>query len=115
VVTGGGPSDSGAAATERLGWVREEAGPQFPDLELQRYVQAIEVTHDRTGAAERIGVQLGQGVVDVLRSPHVLAGTVPQICDDLRSRREEYGASYLGISTDQLAAFTPVVAELAGT
>jgi hypothetical protein len=72
------------------------------------------VTDDRYRAATDIGTRLGLGADEVLRSPHVLVGTVTQMCDDLRKRRDEFGVSYLGLSADYVEAFAPVVAALAG-
>jgi hypothetical protein len=51
----------------------------------------------------------------ILASPHALIGRVEQIVEDLRERREHYDISYLTIYADQLDAFSPVVARLAGT
>ena len=48
-------------------------------------------------------------------TPHALLGSTEQICDQLVERRERWGISYLGMSGDQLDAFAPVVARLAGT
>ena len=78
------------------------------------YVHVIEVTDNRRSAADAISARVGLTADDVLASPHVLVGTVAQMCADLRQRREEYGVSYLGLSADYIHAFAPVVAELAG-
>jgi hypothetical protein len=52
-------------------------------------------------------------------SPSVLVGTVAQIVDTLRARREQLGISYLqldaGIPAPDLDAFAPVIETLAGT
>jgi hypothetical protein len=49
----------------------------------------------------------------------VLVGTVAQIVDTLRARREQLGLSYLqldaGFPTPDLHAFAPVIEILAGT
>jgi hypothetical protein len=50
----------------------------------------------------------------VLESPCFLAGTVPQIADDLRERREQLGISYYSLLPGGLQAFAPVLQELAG-
>ena len=44
-----------------------------------------------------------------------LVGTVDEICDTLVARREEWGVSYVVVGDDNLDAFAPVVARLAGT
>jgi hypothetical protein len=47
--------------------------------------------------------------------PHVLAGSVDEICDQLEARRERYGISYVTVGARALHDFAPVVARLAGT
>jgi hypothetical protein len=51
--------------------------------------------------------------------PHVLAGSLDQVVDDLQQRREQYGFSYIvigsGFSGDAWRTLGPVVAKLAGT
>jgi hypothetical protein len=42
-------------------------------------------------------------------------GTVEEICETLRERRERYGISYLTVFERDMEAFAPVVARLAGT
>ena len=46
--------------------------------------------------------------------PNALIGSVEQICDTLRERRERYGFSYITLSDRNADAFAPVVAALAG-
>jgi hypothetical protein len=46
--------------------------------------------------------------------PHVLIGTVDEICADLEARRERWGFSYVVVQGDSMDAFAPVVARLAG-
>ena len=42
--------------------------------------------------------------------PHVLAGSVGEICDQLEARRERYGVSYVTVGARGLEDFAPVVA-----
>ena len=49
------------------------------------------------------------------RSPHVLTGGVDEIVAEIVRRREQYGFSYVQIMEQQMEAFAPVVARLAGT
>ena len=48
-------------------------------------------------------------------TPFALIGTAGQIADDLRERRERWGFSYVIVGAEDVDAFAPVVAELAGT
>ena len=53
---------------------------------------------------------------DQLRAaPLALIGSVPEIIDTLRRRREELGFSYIVVHEAEFEALAPVVAELAGT
>ena len=45
--------------------------------------------------------------------PHLLAGTVDQIGEQLREAREEYGISYLVVFDEHMEHFAPIVAHLA--
>ena len=46
---------------------------------------------------------------------NVLTGSIDEIVDDLRTRRERWGFSYYVIFEPYIDAFAPVVARLAGT
>jgi len=99
----------------KLGYIREGAGDRFEEIELQvRYFMAA-VTDDALGYAEALAPMFGVSAEEGLLSSAVLAGTVDQICDTLVERRETTGVSYVVLGDDQLDAFAPVVARLAGT
>jgi len=51
---------------------------------------------------------------EMMAHPHALMGSVDAICEELERRREEFGLSYFTIGDDQMEAFAPVVARLAG-
>jgi probable F420-dependent oxidoreductase len=100
---------------EKIGWVREGAGPRFDDIELQiRYFVAA-ITDDANGLAEAMAPGLGVSATEALQSGVALAGTVDEVCDILTKRREEWGVSYIVLGDDTFEAFAPVVARLAGT
>jgi probable F420-dependent oxidoreductase len=108
--------DGTPAATERkLGWIRDAAGPRFGAIELQVRVHLALVTDDRDGTIDALAGGFGLTPDEARATPHALIGTPEQICDDLVERRERYGISYLGLSGDQMDAFAPVIARLAGT
>ncbi len=53
---------------------------------------------------------------DQLRAaPAVVIGSVPEIIDTLRTRREALGFSYIVVHEAEMEALVPVIAELAGT
>jgi alkanesulfonate monooxygenase SsuD/methylene tetrahydromethanopterin reductase-like flavin-dependent oxidoreductase (luciferase family) len=114
-------ADATAEATDRkLGWIREEAGARFDDLELSIVAPFVFVTDDRTALAESIaagldtpdGVDTGRAAV--LDSPYVLLGTIEEIAETLVARRERWQLSYYVCNDDSVDTLAPVVAELAG-
>lgn len=58
---------------------------------------------------------MGVSAEDVDGSPIALIGTVGQIIERLRERRERFGFSYVVVHEAEIEAFAPVVAALAGT
>ena len=111
---GSGPNATEQATAEKLGWIRDAAGPRFESLELHVRVHLTVVTDDRDGMAATLGPAFGLSPDQALRSPHALAGSVEQIVDDLLERRERWGISYIGIGLDAMHALAPVVARMAG-
>jgi probable F420-dependent oxidoreductase len=98
---------------ERIGWIRDAAGPRFESIELQILGAMEQITDDREGYAERLAPLFGLDAAAALEMPIVLVGTVDQICDDLVRRREQFGFNYVVVH--DLEAFAPVVERLAGT
>jgi probable F420-dependent oxidoreductase len=100
---------------ERVRLVRETAGPRIAQLELNVLVQRVIVTDDRRKAAQELTARWPSlTAADVLTSPYVLVGTVEEIVDDLRARRERWGISYVMTHEPYMDALAPVVARLAG-
>jgi probable F420-dependent oxidoreductase len=108
---------SGAALEEKVGWVREAAGDRFDALELNCNVFEVEITSDRPGTVERLAARYGCEAAQLRDSPHIWVGSVEEIAEDLRARRDRLGLSYYAILGDLelLHAGAPVVAALAGT
>jgi len=105
----------------KIGWVREAAGNRYADLELSIVVPFVLVTDDREGTANAIAASLPPdpdadlSAEGVLASPHVLIGSVDQICATLVERRERWDLSYYVFNDDAIDTVAPIVAELAGT
>ena len=103
-----------AATEEKVGWIREAAGDRLDSIELGFTVFFASVTSDRESIASAIAPSMGLEPRDVLEMPHFLLGTIEQIEDDLKARRERFGFSHVivpGEVADQLA---PIVERLAG-
>jgi probable F420-dependent oxidoreductase len=86
----------------KIAWIRDAAKERFEHLELG-YTVFHAVVHN------------GHSPASLRTSPHVLTGSVEQIVAEVVERRERYGFSYVQIMEQQMEAFAPVVARLAGT
>jgi probable F420-dependent oxidoreductase len=99
----------------RVEWVRNGAGDRFDEIELQNLCFVCAVTDDREAMAAQMAPLMGVDPDVALDIPVVVLGTVAQICDTLRRRRERWGFSYFVFHDAEIDSFAPVVAELAGT
>ena len=105
-----------SAVDERIRLVREVAAKERDaGLEISTLIQRVVVTDDRRKAAEELTNRWTQLNVDeILQSPYVLMGSVEQIVENLRARRDRWGISYCVVHEPYMDAFAPVVARLAG-
>ena len=103
-----------AATTEKLEWIKEAAGDRFEHIELGAWVFMASVTEGREAVAAAIATGFGAEAGDVLQMPHFLIGTVDELVDDLRARRERFGFSFVVVPGESAEAFAPVVERLTG-
>jgi probable F420-dependent oxidoreductase len=103
------------ATEEKLRWIKEAAGDRFAEIELAVSIFVANVTDDRGAVAEVMAPGIGCEPRDVLEIPHFLIGTVEQIVEDLKVRRERFGISYVAIPGEAAEAMAPVVERLTGT
>jgi probable F420-dependent oxidoreductase len=106
---------SDAATREKLEWVRAAAGERFDSLEINTLIQAVAVADQRMAAADQLASRFKVAREVVLETVYVAVGTIEEICETLRQRRERYGISYLTVFERDMEAFAPVVERLAGT
>jgi probable F420-dependent oxidoreductase len=104
-----------AAVTEKVDIIRAAAGDRFADLELNIRAFRVCVTDDAAGEIRGIAGLLQVDDALVAESPFALIGTTSTIADLLRQRRAELGVSYVIVGGEDIDAFAPVVAALAGT
>ncbi len=104
-----------AAVDEQLGWIRIAAKERAGDLELQMVASPVVVSADPTTTAGRIAESVGLTPEELLRSPHVLVGSIGEICAELERHRERWGVSYWTVPASTLPAIAPVIERLAGT
>ena len=111
VALGVPPTEPEEAAAEKVGWLREAAGPRFDQLELNLNLMAV------TDQVPRyISAQMGLTAAGLAASGSVAAvtGTTDEMCATLLRRRERLGISYLMVSDELMEVFAPVVERLAG-
>jgi probable F420-dependent oxidoreductase len=105
------------AVDAKVGVVREAAAAadRLDQIEMNIRVFLVNVTDDRTSAITGLAGALGvdEGLIDT--SPFALIGSTAQMVEWLRERRERWGFSYIIVGQQDVDAFAPVVAELAGT
>ncbi|WP_030608426.1 LLM class F420-dependent oxidoreductase [Streptomyces sclerotialus] len=95
---------------------QEAAAGRAAPAELNMLVQRVVITNDRRAAAREFAAYgLGLDVDQLLDAPTLLFGTVRQIADQLRERRERYGFSYITVLDAALETFAPVIEELRGS
>jgi probable F420-dependent oxidoreductase len=109
------PNASPERTREKVAWVKDAAGDRFDDLELNALIGFVMITDDASGIAETMAPHFGIDVADALHIPLALLGTLDEMAEELRWRREEYGISYWSIEADSWEALGPMVAKLAGT
>jgi probable F420-dependent oxidoreductase len=111
VALGVPPTESEAGVADRVGWLREAAGPRFDQLELNLNLMAVGDQVPRY-----VSAQLGLTAAGLAASGSVAAlmGTTDEMCTILQRRREGLGISYLMVGDELMDSFAPVVERLAG-
>jgi probable F420-dependent oxidoreductase len=99
---------SARACDEKVAWVRE----QGRDVEMNILVGSLAVGEVEP-ALQRFSRDM-ETPIEILRdSPHVLAGSVSEMAQQLEVRRQRWGFSYIVVREDVMEDFAPVVAKLA--
>lgn len=77
-------------------------------------IQAVVITGDRQAAAAELAAERFSPFTsqDVLDTPFLLIGTIDEIADQLRERRERYGFSFITVHEPFMRAFAPVIGRL---
>jgi probable F420-dependent oxidoreductase len=110
-----GSSGAAAPTDAKIAAIREAAGDRFDRLELQTRIHLVLPTDDRDTLVESTAPDFGLTPAEAREMPHVLVGTVDQMCDDIRRWRDRWGISYVTWSADALETMAPVVEGLTGT
>ena len=106
-----------ATVTARIEHVRQVAGERFGKIELSMVATVVLADQPRP-AAERFARERGwEGISaeQVLEMPSIFIGSADRIVDDMRARRERYGASYYVVLDRAMEVVAPIIERLAGT
>ena len=96
----------------QVAWIRDAARDRDVAPRLAATALPALVTDDIADAATRLATPTGLTSDEVLVSPHVLIGSVGQICDALEFRRDRWSLCTWSIPQGALATFAPVIARL---
>jgi probable F420-dependent oxidoreductase len=112
---GQAPNMNPASTDQKLQWVRDAAGSRYDDIEIQAFAGFVHFADDPMEMATAMAPAFDTTPEEVLDSPVALVGTVDSMIETLERRRERWDMSYHVITHDQIEAFAPVVARLAGS
>ncbi len=108
-----GQATEGATA-RKVQIVREAAGARFERLELNVIVGDAGIVGSGRPPLESLMTATKSIASSLIGTPYVLYGTLGQLRDQLRARRDRLGISYYAIPGRAMEAMAPLVAELAG-
>jgi probable F420-dependent oxidoreductase len=105
------PTETEAGVAERIGWIREAAGPRFDQLELNLNLMAVGQQVPRY-----IASQMGLTAESLARAGAVaaLTGSTDEMVETLQRRREKLGISYIAVGDELMEGLASVVERLAG-
>ena len=119
---GGRPDDPSNAADmnpaqtdQKLQWVRDAAGARYDDVEIQSFAGFTLFTEDSKSVAEAMAPAFDCQPDEVLDSPVALVGTVDEMIETIKRRRDRWQMSYHVVGSEVMDEFAPVVAALAGS
>ncbi|WP_405797279.1 TIGR03621 family F420-dependent LLM class oxidoreductase [Streptomyces sp. NBC_01506] len=102
-------ADPQQTLTDRVAYVRAEAGARFGALELNLFVAAVILT-PTPAALTRVRRKSPNLTEDqVLRLPQILTGPVPRITETLHRYRDTHGLSYFSVRAEHMTDFAEVI------
>ena len=109
-------SMTGEVITEKVALVADaaEAAGRLDHIEMNIRAFFVSVTDDRAGQVSGMAQMIGVEEQMIENSPFALIGSPDHMIETIQARREQYGFSYVIVGPDELEAFAPVVAALAG-
>lgn len=106
-----GPVAPAAELHERIDWIKQAAGDRFNEIELAFSLMGVLVP-----GAPHQPPRWGPDPAELAAagSLFVVQGTPDEMSQQLRQRRDTFGASYIVVPEDAMETFAPVVELLAG-
>jgi probable F420-dependent oxidoreductase len=102
------------AVDEKVAITKAAAGDRWDQIELNVRAFMVNFTDNRSGTMAAIAGAIGVDPSMVEQTPFALVGTPEQMVEDLISRRDRWGFSYVIVGAEDVDKFAPVVAALAG-
>ena len=101
----------------KVGTVRDAAigAGRLDEIEMNIRAFLVMITDDVASSIETLSAFTGAPAEVIESSPFALVGPPERVVDVLRERRDRWGFSYVIVGQDDIDAFAPVVAALAGT
>ena len=99
---------------KKIAWIRDGAGQRFDDIEIEIGAYFTFVVDHAKSVVDNMADAFGLSEEEMRTHPHGLFGGVETIKEELQRRRETFGISYVTIGEDNIDAFAPIVADLAG-
>jgi len=103
------------AAERKIALFRAAAAERLDRIDLGIYLADAGVTDQPRSLFDGIAMRLKGAAAQLVDSPFFLYGSVADIVEQLRVRRERYGFSYVGVPEKAMEPFAAVVRELRGT
>lgn len=105
---------SAGACDRKLGWVRQEAGARFAELDLSLLLHEVCLTEEPEAAYRQLAESMETELEVVRQSPVVLVGSFSEVVEQLQQRRRRWGINEWVVREAHLDLFAPVVAQLSG-
>ena len=112
--TAAGATGTPDRTDEKIAAIRSGAGHRFDEIELQTRVHMVIESDDRANTLDAMAPAFDLSPKDAGSMPHVLVGTVDEMCESIRTWRDRWGISYVTWSADVVDAMAPVVERLTG-
>jgi probable F420-dependent oxidoreductase len=112
VALGAGPEESETAAADMLAHLRRSAGERFDQLEVNVNLMGV---GDRVPRHLSARLGLDAAALERAKSVAAVAGSVEDMCAQLRDRRARLGISYICVADELMDAFAPVAERLHGS